>query len=70
MYNKRGVFWPVTFILVGSIMLLIKLQVLPAGVLSYWPVLLIVFGLIGLSNIDGSGGAKSKPIAKAKKRKK
>jgi hypothetical protein len=33
---------------------MVKLQVLPANIVSYWPVLLIVFGLMGLSNIDKS----------------
>lgn len=53
MYSKRGVFWPVTLVLIGSILLLVKLGFLPAAILSYWPVLLIVFGLMGLSNVDG-----------------
>lgn len=66
MYSKKGVFWPIVLILVGSLILMVKVQILPAEILSYWPVLLIVFGLMGLSNIDSKS---AKTVTKKRKKK-
>lgn len=42
--NRRGWFWPLTLLLIGSFMLLRDIDVLDRG-FSIWPIVIIAFGL-------------------------
>lgn len=49
MDNKK-IFWPVFAILVGALALMVNLGYLPAGTVRYWPVLLVVWGLMKIAD--------------------
>ena len=44
--------WPVFWILVGVVILLYNLNLLPAGLIVYWPVVLVLGGLFALLSGD------------------
>lgn len=46
------VFWPVAAVLVGTLALMVNLGYLPKMTFSYWPVLLVIWGLIKISNTE------------------
>ncbi len=58
MDNKK-LFWPVFAILVGTLALMVNLGYLPAGTIRYWPVLLVVWGLMKIAD-TGIPAKKSK----------
>lgn len=47
-YNHK-LFWPLTLIFVGALIMMMNVGILPAGLWKFWPVLLVVVGLVGLS---------------------
>ena len=49
MDNKK-LFWPVFAILVGVLALMVNLGYLPTGTIRYWPVLLVVWGLMKIAD--------------------
>lgn len=58
MDNKK-IFWPVFAILVGVLALMVNLGYLPAGTVRYWPVLLVIWGLMKIAD-PGEPGKKPK----------
>lgn len=46
--SKHNVLWPVFWILVGVTVLLYNLDLLPAEIIRYWPVVLVLGGLFAL----------------------
>lgn len=50
--DGNKVFWPVAAVLVGTLALMVNLGYLPRMTLSYWPVLLVIWGLIKISSIE------------------
>lgn len=56
--ETKKIFWPVFAILVGALALMVNLGYLPAGTIRYWPVLLVVWGLMKIS--DSGETKKSK----------
>ncbi len=47
-------FWPVSAVLLGVIILMINLGYLPRAVMMYWPVLLVLWGLMKIADSDVS----------------
>ena len=50
--SRHTALWPVFWILVGVVVLLYNLGLLPAGVIAYWPVVLVLGGLFALISGD------------------
>lgn len=59
MDNKK-IFWPVFAILVGTLALMVNLGYLPAGTVRYWPVLLVVWGLMKIADAGEPKKSKKK----------
>lgn len=51
-------FWSVLMILVGAVFLGVNLGVLSRELARYWPLILVVIGLVGLSGGLGTGKKK------------
>ena len=70
-YNNK-LFWPLTLVFVGVIVLMINLGVLSSSLLRVWPIVLVIIGLIGItSGCDECNPVKklnSKPTSKKKKK--
>lgn len=47
--KEGGLFWPVFLILVGTAILLVNLGILPPDSWRFWPVIIIIPGLLKLS---------------------
>lgn len=47
--DEEGYFWPVYLILVGTAILLVNVGMLPQTVKAFWPLVIIIPGLIKLS---------------------
>lgn len=47
-YNHK-LFWPLTLIFVGTLVMMLNIGVLPMVLWKFWPVVLVVIGLVGLS---------------------
>lgn len=56
---SKQLFWPVAAILLGVVILMINLGYLPRGTAMYWPVLLVLWGLMKISD-SGKSGKKSR----------
>lgn len=56
-WDEGGVFWPAFLILVGAAILLVNLGILPPETWRFWPIILILLGLIKLA---GFGPHKKK----------
>ncbi len=56
--QEKGFFWPVFLILVGTAILLVNLGVLPAETWRFWPILIILPGLLKLSGFWGEESNK------------
>lgn len=54
----KHVFWPVSAILLGVIVLMINLGYLPKATALYWPILLVLWGLMKLVESEGPVGKK------------
>lgn len=50
--NKQ-VFWPVGAVFIGVIILMVNLGYLPRATFVYWPVLLVLWGLMKIASMDG-----------------
>jgi uncharacterized membrane protein len=48
----KKVFWPVTLVVMGFILLASNLGILPPTFWNLWPIILIVVGLGGLITVD------------------
>lgn len=58
--NRRGWFWPLTLVLIGTVMLLRDLEVIDHGI-AIWPVVVLSFGLaILLNSFSGSRSRKQR----------
>lgn len=70
-YNSK-LFWPLTLIFVGTIVMMVNIGVLPMVLWKFWPILLVVIGLVGLSGSCENCGVKktssSKSVSKKKKK--
>lgn len=53
-------FWPVSAVLLGVLVLMINLGYLPRGTLSYWPVLLVIWGLMKIADTGGECNTAAK----------
>lgn len=49
---NKPMFWPVAAVLLGVVILMINLGYLPRGTMLYWPVLLVLWGLMKISSED------------------
>lgn len=58
--NGGGVFWPVFLILVGTAILLVNLGLLPQQTWQFWPIILIIPGLLKLSGFSSQDEGKKK----------
>jgi hypothetical protein len=58
--KEGGLFWPVFLIFVGTVILLVNLGILPEQTWRYWPLILIIPGLLKLSGIVDSDDSKKK----------
>ena len=58
--NRRGWFWPLTLLLIGSFMLLRDLEVLKRD-FSIWPIVIIAIGLSMLLETSSFGRKTKKP---------
>jgi hypothetical protein len=47
-YNHK-LFWPLTLIFVGTLVMMMNMGVLPVDLWKFWPVVLVVVGLVGLT---------------------
>lgn len=47
-YNNK-LFWPLTLIFLGTLIMMVNVGILPRGLVAFWPVVLVVIGLVGLS---------------------
>ncbi len=65
---------PVTVIFVGVILLLGNMGIIPNEIVAFWPVILVVGGLIGLTTMDIGNTplkkTKSSPVKKSTIKKK
>ncbi len=52
--EEHGFFWPVFLILVGAAILMVNLGILPPETWRFWPLILIIPGLIKLSGFGDS----------------
>ena len=68
--GKNTILWSVLLVLIGSILLLVRLGALPADLVSYWPLILVIVGLMGLSNVGDSGAKKQTKKKTTRKKKK
>ncbi|HCR93164.1 MAG TPA: hypothetical protein DIU47_04410 [Candidatus Pacebacteria bacterium] len=66
-YNST-LFWPLTLIFVGVLVMMVNIGVLPAGLWKFWPVVLVVIGLVGLSGSCENCRMGSTPSKKSSKR--
>ena len=66
-YNHK-LFWPLTLIFVGAIVMAINVGVLPVVVWKFWPVILVVVGLVGLSGSCESCKPGVRPSKKSKRK--
>ena len=64
-YNNK-LFWPLTLIFVGTLVMMINVGVLPMVMWKFWPILLVVIGLVGLSG--SCDDCKMKTTSKKKKK--
>ncbi len=58
--NRRGWFWPLALVLIGTAMLLRDLDIIDRD-FSIWPIAVIAFGLAILLEAFGGRGSKSNP---------
>lgn len=68
-YNHK-LFWPLTLIFIGTLVMMINMGILPMVMWKFWPIVLVIVGLVGLSGTCEScrmTKTSSKP-AKKKKR--
>ena len=56
---SNPIFLPLTLIFVGVLALMVKTGVLPADIVNLWPVIPVLIGLIGLSNLADSSAMSS-----------
>lgn len=54
--NDEGLFAPVFLIVIGALILLWNVGLLPQGAWRFWPLVLIIPGLIKLSGFGGPTG--------------
>jgi uncharacterized membrane protein len=68
-YNNK-LFWPLTLIFVGTLVMMINVGVLPMVMWKFWPILLVVIGLVGLSGMceDCKVSTTKKTTSKKKKK--
>ena len=52
--SKHNLLWPVFWILAGTVVLSYNLNLLPVEAIRYWPVVLVVGGLLAL--VSGEAG--------------
>lgn len=64
-YNSK-LFWPLTLIFVGTLVMMVNVGVLPMVLWKFWPILLVVIGLVGLSGSCDS--CRVKTVSKKKKK--
>ncbi len=57
-HGSKGVFWPLMAIGAGVLFLLQNLGLLPPDTWRYWPIILVVIGLMGLA--EGTARRKRK----------
>ncbi len=48
--TEKGYFWPLFLIFVGTLILLVNLGILPPDTWRFWPIILIIPGLLKLSS--------------------
>jgi len=58
--NRRGWFWPLALVLIGSAMLLRDLEVIDRD-FAIWPIVVIAFGLAILLEAAGGRGSRNHP---------
>jgi len=63
---KNSLFIPLTSIFVGFVILMFNMGMLPEGSEKFWPIIPVIIGLIGLSNM----GCTSPGLTGKKKSKK
>ena len=56
--EEGGYFWPLFLIFVGTAILLVNIGALPSESWRFWPIILIIPGLIKLSNFGDSKKGK------------
>lgn len=56
----KQVFWPIVAMLLGTIILMINFGYLPRTVVRYWPVLIIIWGLIKVADYQEPKKTKRK----------
>ena len=57
--SRRGWFWPLTLVLIGTVMLLRDLEVIERNI-AIWPVVVLAFGLAILLNSATGGKSRRK----------
>ena len=50
---NKPVFWPVAAVFLGVIVLMINLGYLPKETFMFWPILLVLWGLMKIASMDG-----------------
>ncbi len=66
--NYKNVLLPVTVIFLGVALLLINMGIIPLDLAQFWPVILVIAGLVGLTVVMGPE-KKTKRRSSRKKRK-
>lgn len=55
----KNIVLPVVVIFVGVLLLLGNMEIIPAELTAFWPVVLVVGGLVGLTSMDSAQSARS-----------